>query len=77
MFVLYYLLVLTFESMFLTGETKDDKVEEEIKQNIRASSIPRPRAVLSSPGNFSSLFISIKVFCNQAFLVYTYGLSKF
>ncbi|PQQ16260.1 uncharacterized protein Pyn_00836 [Prunus yedoensis var. nudiflora] len=32
------------------GEMKDSKMEELSKQNIRASSIPRPRAVLSSPG---------------------------
>ncbi|PQQ16253.1 uncharacterized protein Pyn_00829 [Prunus yedoensis var. nudiflora] len=33
------------------GEMKDSKMEELSKQNIRASSIPRPRAVLSSPEN--------------------------
>ncbi|KAM0966717.1 hypothetical protein FF1_022476 [Malus domestica] len=37
------------------GEMKDNKVEEEIKQNIRASSIPRPRAVLSSPVNDTAI----------------------
>ncbi|PON38171.1 hypothetical protein PanWU01x14_314640 [Parasponia andersonii] len=36
----------------LTGEEKDNnKLDEDSEQNIRASSIPRPRAVLSSPDN--------------------------
>lgn len=37
-----------------TGSAKsvNRKIVEEEKQNIRASSVPRPRAVLSSPGTF-------------------------
>lgn len=31
----------------------DKKIDEDDKINIRASSILRPRAVLSSPGNFT------------------------
>ena len=45
---------LKFESSWLTGaEKKNEKFDEDNQQNIRASSIPRPRAVLSSPGNFT------------------------
>ncbi|OVA02319.1 hypothetical protein BVC80_9099g119 [Macleaya cordata] len=34
------------------GEQKNEKqIEEDTKSNIRASSVPRPRAVLSSPDN--------------------------
>jgi hypothetical protein len=52
------------------GLEKDGNTDDENKVNIRASSIPRPRAVISSPGkshtssNFC-LFIYIPVaFCN-------------
>ncbi|XP_062104439.1 uncharacterized protein LOC133815641 [Humulus lupulus] len=35
----------------LQGEDGDKNIDEDCKHNIRASSIPRPRAVLSSPDN--------------------------
>ncbi|XP_030508421.2 uncharacterized protein LOC115723132 [Cannabis sativa] len=35
----------------LKGEEKYNNIDEDCKHNIRASSIPRPRAVLSSPDN--------------------------
>lgn len=40
------------DSSGATGSEKDDSTDEN-KVNIRASSIPRPRAVISSPGKMS------------------------
>ncbi|XP_028793357.1 uncharacterized protein LOC114749057 isoform X1 [Neltuma alba] len=41
---------LTSDSSGPTGAEKDDNIDED-RVNIRASSIPPPRAVISSPGN--------------------------
>lgn len=41
---------LAADSSGLTGHEKDDNIEEDMV-NIRASSVPPPRAVISSPGN--------------------------
>lgn len=38
---------------------KDTNSNEDNKAHIRASSVPRPRAVLSSPGNSSLLFSAL------------------
>lgn len=48
---------LTSDSSGLTGSEKDDNIDED-KVNIRASSIPPPRAVISSPGKPHSFHIN-------------------
>jgi len=56
---------LASDSSVTTGSEKDGSTDEN-KVNIRASPIPPPRAVISSPGKisyFSSDFVSY-AFCN-------------
>jgi hypothetical protein len=58
------------------GPEKDDNTDDENKVNIRASPIPRPRAVISSPGkshtssNFCYIYLYSSFFLQFEFLSY-------
>ncbi|GKU85672.1 hypothetical protein SLEP1_g307 [Rubroshorea leprosula] len=56
-----YLVLLMNQSASFAGVENDNKGDqEENRPNIRVSSIPRPRAVLSSPGNSLHLCFTTK-----------------
>ena len=49
---LLYALPNSFNSVDAEAEKNKTKTDEEARPNIRVSSTPRPRAVISSPGNY-------------------------